>query len=300
MAWHGWIKKHRKVMDSLVWTDPYKYKLFDMLTMLAQFDDGVFQFNGEEIAVSSGQIVTGRDALAFLYNRGAKPVHQMSSRNLWRMIKNFEKDGMLSIKSTTKYSVITVINYDYYQSSVQQPVQQSASNLSSNLSTYKNTKTIKNDEEIVVSRQPDRVAGTNAFGKWQEVWGFPNGTVQGDLFAWREEFGDDLVTWAIDYAARRDVKAAGANRYIERMMDRYREQGIKTVQQAEEEAEKHAQVARANAPRRGKGSRVEKSPAWLDQQPEPVAPQQTVSQEKLDAQMAELQRLTEKRKEGSE
>lgn len=142
MTWTGWVKKYRKVMDSVVWADPYQYKLFDMLVMLANHDGGKVIFGGKEISVSSGELVTGRDAIAFMYNKGAKNVHQKSPRVLWRWIKNFEKAGMLSIKSTTKYSVISITNWGRYQESDQQMSINGPSTVHQ-VSTNKNVKNVE-------------------------------------------------------------------------------------------------------------------------------------------------------------
>lgn len=152
MAYHGWVKEHRKIMDSLVWTNPFEFKLWNMILMLASHGDSEFIFNGNRIAVSSGQLVTGRDALAFMYNKGAKPVHQLSSRNLWRMIKKFEKDGMLSISSTARYSVITINNYSQYQNSVQ-PVSSSSPGPVQPTATFKNLENDKKYQSSIVARK---------------------------------------------------------------------------------------------------------------------------------------------------
>lgn len=115
MARNGWVKEQRKELDSTIYTNPYYFKLWRTLIMLANHADGKVDFNGKPIPVSSGQLVTGRDALAFIYNRGAQPVHQKSARVLWRWIQKFEEWQMLSIKSTTKYSVISITNWAKYQ-----------------------------------------------------------------------------------------------------------------------------------------------------------------------------------------
>jgi len=115
LAQHGWVKEHRKEMDSLVWANPYQFKLWRQLIMLANHQDSKVIFNGKSFDVSSGQLVTGRDALAFIYNKGAQPVHQKSARLLWKWVKKFEEWQMLTISSTARYSVITITNYSKYQ-----------------------------------------------------------------------------------------------------------------------------------------------------------------------------------------
>ncbi|MBZ3647489.1 hypothetical protein ACSX0U_08755 [Enterococcus hirae] len=140
----GYIKLYRKVTSSFVWTNPSMLKLWLLCLMKASHEGRRFLFNGNEVSLSSGQFVTGRDALAKEYNQGASSDQVIVSRTLWRWIKKFEKEGMLSISSTPKYSVISINKWEDYQSSDQHlssdrpaPVQ--------HLSTNKNDKNDNNN-----------------------------------------------------------------------------------------------------------------------------------------------------------
>lgn len=142
-----------------------------------------------------------------------------------------------------------------------------------------------------------RVHEKSAFNRWQEIWGFPNAVAQQDLAGWVSEFGDELVTWVIDYAARRAVQARAADKYLDRVLTQYREQDIKTVEQAEAEAKAHEQTTKANAPRPqryGKQARQETTPDWA--KPDYQAPDvQTTDdqQEEIQARLAALKQLEE-------
>lgn len=148
----GYIKLYRKVTSSFVWTNPSMLKLWLLCLMKASHEGRRFLFNGNEVSLSSGQFVTGRDALAKEYNQGASSDQVIVSRTLWRWIKKFEKEEMLSISSTPKYSVISINKWEDYQSSDQHlssdrpaPVQ--------HLSTNKNDKNDKNDNNPRNSRK---------------------------------------------------------------------------------------------------------------------------------------------------
>ncbi|WP_233619050.1 MULTISPECIES: hypothetical protein [unclassified Enterococcus] len=143
----GYIKLYRKVTSSFVWANPSMLKLWLLCLMKASHEGRRFLFNGHEVSLSSGQFVTGRDALGKEYNLGAPSDQVVVSRTLWRWMKKFENEEMLSITSTPKYSVISIKNWDDYQSSDQQlssgrpaPVQ--------HLSTNKNDKNEKNDKNL--------------------------------------------------------------------------------------------------------------------------------------------------------
>lgn len=157
-------------------------------------------------------------------------------------------------------------------------------------------------ESKVNKNKTDSQAGVrvheNARLLWQNVWGFPNAIATQDLEEWIGNFGDDLVCWVIKYAARKDVKAKGADRYLAKVFDGYTERKIKTVEQAEAESKKHEETARANytGPQRyGKPERVDKEPDWLKpgyQEPKhEVTPEQRA---KLAEQLEKLNKLGEK------
>ncbi len=149
----GYIKLYRKVTSSFVWTNPSMLKLWLLCLMKASHEGRRFLFNGNEVSLSSGQFVTGRDALAKEYNQGASSDQVIVSRTLWRWIKKFEKEEMLSISSTPKYSVISINKWEDYQSSDQHlssdrpaPVQ--------HLSTNKNDKNEKNEKNEKNNNNP--------------------------------------------------------------------------------------------------------------------------------------------------
>lgn len=81
----------------------------------------------------------------------------------------------------------------------------------------------------------------DVFDLWEHNWGFPNGIAQQDLTEWINEFGTDLVAFAITYALRRNVKSTGADRYLAQLLKAYKKKGISTVEQAKNEDKQHQQ-----------------------------------------------------------
>lgn len=149
----GYIKLYRKVTNSFVWTNPNMLKLWMLCLMKASHKGSKFIFNGKEIQLNSGQFVTGRDAITKEMNEGAMREHQVNSGSVWRWLKKFEKEEMLNITSTTKYSVVTIKNWHEYQVSEQQ-VNSDRTTSEQQPHTYKNEKNEKNDKNKDNSRQP--------------------------------------------------------------------------------------------------------------------------------------------------
>ena len=141
----GYIKLYRKITNSFVWTNPNMLKLWMLCLMKANHKENRFLFNGKEIHVSSGEFVTGRDTIAKEYNEGMTRDQQIVGRTLWRWLKKFEDEQMLSIKSTTKYSVVSIKNWHEYQVNDQQ-LSINRPTTVHQLSTNKNDKNDKNDK----------------------------------------------------------------------------------------------------------------------------------------------------------
>ena len=149
MAGGGWIKLYRKISESFVWTDANQLKLWLLILMKANHEPNKFLFNGQEIRVTSGQLVTGAHTLASEFNKGVPSVNQVSWRQLWRWVKKFETMQMLTIKSTTKYSVITVFNWGEYQSNDNQVSINRQSSVNQ-VSTNKNDKNEENEKKSTI------------------------------------------------------------------------------------------------------------------------------------------------------
>jgi len=149
LAKQGWVKLYRKITDSLVWSDPNQLKLWLLLLVKANHEEKRFIFNGQEVYVASGQMVTGAHAIASEFNEGATRDNQVSWRQLWRWVKRFEKEQMLTIKSTTKYSVITILHWNEYQGNDNQVSINRQSN-DNQVSTNKNDKNEENEKKSTI------------------------------------------------------------------------------------------------------------------------------------------------------
>ena len=163
----GWIKLHRKLLENPIFNDPHLLKLWIYCLLKATHKERKQIVGKQIVELKPGQFVTGRFALAEEYNRGVKPKDIVSDRTLWRWIKFLEECEFLSIKSTTKYSVITITNWDRYQENDQQMTNKRPSN-DQQMTTNKNDKNEKNDKkEDYTSKIKDLLAAFN-----QKIPGF--------------------------------------------------------------------------------------------------------------------------------
>lgn len=104
-----WIKLYRKFRKNPIYKDSVSVHLFVHLLLAANHKPNRFIFNEKEIAVKRGQLVTGRKKISAETG--------ISESTVKRRLKLFEKLGILTIKPTNKFSILTLCNYNHYQES---------------------------------------------------------------------------------------------------------------------------------------------------------------------------------------
>lgn len=116
----GWVKLHRKFISWEWFTTPDMVHLFVYLLLMANREDNSWQ----GFQVKRGQLITGRKKLSEQTG--------ISERRIRTCLQRLQNTGELTSKTTSKYSIITICNYDDYQSkqttSDQQNVQPPTSN----------------------------------------------------------------------------------------------------------------------------------------------------------------------------
>lgn len=110
---NGWIKLHRKTMDSTVWKNPETVMVWVWCLMKATHEEFKFSFNGDDITIKSGQFITGR----------YKALEELPgiSEQKWRTcIKYLVNTQRLTSESTNQFTLISVKNWSKYQDANQQ------------------------------------------------------------------------------------------------------------------------------------------------------------------------------------
>ena len=122
MLENGYIKEHRSLLSWGWFKDPYTAHLWEYIRLAANWDDRVFK--GKTIC--RGQLVTSYPSMA--------EATGMSVQNVRTAIKHLKQTGEITMKSYRDYSIITVLNYDKYQSD-QQPDNSAANSLTNSQPT---------------------------------------------------------------------------------------------------------------------------------------------------------------------
>ena len=120
MTSSGYIRIHRKLMDWEWYKDANTKSVFLHLLMMASYDE--HQFRGETLM--PGQVICGRKQLA-------KDLG-MSEQSVRTSLNRLKSTNEITIKSTNKYSVVTIVNWAKYQFDNAESTNKSTSNLTNN------------------------------------------------------------------------------------------------------------------------------------------------------------------------
>ncbi len=230
----GYIKLYRKVTNSFVWTNSDMFKLWILCLMKASHEDRKFLFNGQEVRLTSGQFVTGAHAIAKEYNEGASSDKAIAWRTLWRWLKKFENEELLTIQSNARYSVITIKNWSDYQSG-DKPLTSQRQSSDKPLTTYKNEKNDKNEKNINNNNKGSSIRSiweNNGFGLMSSktMTAFDYWISDFEKIGASQKDAEQLIVKAIEIAI--DANARNYN-YINAILKDWEQRGFKSVDERE-------------------------------------------------------------------
>lgn len=99
----GWIKLHRKIVDWEWYDDLPTFKLFIHLLLKANYEDK--DWKGQSL--EKGTLVTSYRSLSFETG--------LSEKQIRRALGNMKKSETIDTQSTTRNTLIIVLNYNLYQ-----------------------------------------------------------------------------------------------------------------------------------------------------------------------------------------
>lgn len=148
----------REKVSEFEWlSNPNTFYVFMRLLFKASFKDGRW----EGVDIKKGQLITGRKALSVELN--------LSEQQIRTCLDKLQKTGYITIKSTNKYSIITICDYDGWQCEDelinQQNNQQSTSNQPTNNQQITTIEEIKELKEEINKLRKEKEELANASKK---------------------------------------------------------------------------------------------------------------------------------------
>lgn len=109
----GYIKLHRKILESSVFASQLGLKIWVWCLLKANFKP---KFTS--IKIGKGESTVKIDRGSFIFGRfKAEDELNIDGSTIYKWIKRFEDDDMIKIQSNSHYSIISICNYDSYQQS---------------------------------------------------------------------------------------------------------------------------------------------------------------------------------------
>lgn len=236
----GWIAFHRKTLESIVWTDPVLFRLWMLcLSKASHKANPKFIFNGLLVPIEVGQFITGRQAIAEEYNKGLKTDSRISESKAWRLLKKLEKLEMLNIKSTTKYSVISITNWNMYQDFEQQSEQRLNNKPTTSEQQTDTNNNVNNINNGLGTNRDINNKYQNARDMYRRAYPEKpiNEFIAQSIAAWINDFNghEEIVSYAIEQAGQ---NAASTPKYFETILKAWEKLGITSIEQARAHTER--------------------------------------------------------------
>ena len=151
---NGWIKLHRKILVNPIFSSEKGFKIWIWCLLKATHNGNEFYLGRKKIELKQGQFVFGRDI--------ASKELKMSGSTVWWWVSQLEVDRYINIKKTSKYSIITILNWKKYQGVDNKPNNKWTTDRQQ-IDTIKNVKNVNNvkkkpffDNKPIVYKKADK------------------------------------------------------------------------------------------------------------------------------------------------
>ena len=120
---NGWIKLHRQLLDSEIFAHPIGLKIWVWCLLKASQKKRFLP-----LKIGKGIITIEVGIGGFIFGRfKAEDELGIDGSTIYKWIKKFEEKEMINIKSNNQYSIITICNWECYQSNEEEKEQQRSS-----------------------------------------------------------------------------------------------------------------------------------------------------------------------------
>ncbi|PKE20426.1 DnaD domain protein [Macrococcoides caseolyticum] len=248
MSNKGWISLHRSVTDHWLFDEDRKFSKFEAwidLLLMVNHTDKKMMLGNELITIKRGQKVTSIRKLCERWN--------WSNNKVKNFLNVLEADGMLTVKSDSKKTLVTVVNYDVYQNEDIEKRHQSDTKATQKhhesdakafqKHTNNNVNNVNNENNVVVEPTPKNDFAEVIQLYQSDIQATPPLTVINKLSDDFDMFGKDIMLYAIKKSAlagNRDY------RFIDYLTKDWRKQQLKTLEAVEQYEDKRNQPKQSN------------------------------------------------------
>ncbi|HDJ4128223.1 TPA: DnaD domain-containing protein [Staphylococcus aureus] len=263
----GWISIDRSIQNHWLFKEKRTFSKFEAwiyLLMEANHSKAKVPIGNQIVTVERGQRLTSILILSDLFN--------WSRFKVKTFLDLLESDGMLEVKTTSKYTLITIVNYDFYQSEQgrnqhQNDIKPTSKQHQSNINptskqhqTNTNNNDNKDNNEKNVNNEKKK---TTAFDFFQDNgFGFITSYNLDDLNYYLDSFendSDEIVTASLKIAKDRNKVTWG---YAKSILNTWLNANLKSIEQVRAFEKQQLESKKQNYKPFVKQSK-EKTPKWL-------------------------------------
>ncbi|SGX44291.1 DnaD domain protein [Staphylococcus argenteus] len=263
----GWISIDRSIQNHWLFKEKRTFSKFEAwiyLLMEANHSKAKVPIGNQIITVERGQRLTSILTLSDLFN--------WSRFKVKTFLDLLESDGMLEVKTTSKYTLITIVNYDFYQSEqgrnqYQNDIKPTSKQHQSNINptskqhqTNTNNNDNKDNNEKNVNNEKKKVT---AFDFFQDNgFGFITPYNLDDLNYYLDSFennSDQIVTASLKIAKDRNKVTWG---YAKSILNTWLNANLKSIEQVRAFEKQQLESKKQTNKPYVKPSK-EKTPKWL-------------------------------------
>lgn len=230
----GWIKLHRKIRQNPIFNDPQLFRLMIICLTEATHKDHEQLVGNQIVNLHPGQFVTGRFDLNAMYHSGLSRKEMVSDKTVWRWLKKLESVDFLTIKTTNKFSIISIKNWSLYQNVDQDNVQQMSNKSPTDVQQMSTNKNVKNLENVKNEKNKYHLLQDSRFGEIEQAMienglGMSSGIAKEEIDRLIIEgpFDEpvDIIIEAIHESARYNKKSWA---YAHRVLVSWEQKNVKT------------------------------------------------------------------------
>ncbi|MCC1431279.1 DnaD domain-containing protein [Staphylococcus aureus] len=262
----GWISIDRSIQNHWLFKEKRTFSKFEAwiyLLMEANHSKAKVPIGNQIVTVERGQRLTSILTLSDLFN--------WSRFKVKTFLDLLESDGMLEVKTTSKYTLITIVNYDFYQSEQgrnqhQNDIKPTSKQHQSNInptSKQHQTNTNNNDNKDNNEKNVNNEKKTTAFDFFQDNgFGFITSYNLDDLNYYLDSFendSDEIVTASLKIAKDRNKVTWG---YAKSILNTWLNANLKSIEQVRAFEKQQLESKKQNYKPFIKQSK-EKTPKWL-------------------------------------
>lgn len=238
MARPGYLKLWRSILDKPIWkqSSAEQKAILITLLMMADYGGSKWEFKGKQYQTKPGQFVTSLPSIVAECGKG------VTVQNVRTALKRFEKLNFLTDESTKTNRLITIVNWEIYQSSDITTNSQTNKQLTDDQQTPNRQLTSKEEVKKLRSKEIKNInhlhhqddVSDEDFKKivdyYQHAIGMLNATDYNYLSQDVDKFGKGIVCKAIQEAGK---NSAQKYKYINSILIDWANNGVKTKEDAE-------------------------------------------------------------------